>query len=102
MRRIMAFAAFSAAASAGAATQSKQPVSIDSVWTGTKCQQTVALDSFKGQVASTDLAARIMMASRAHDVRWVPYGKEVKLRRGANRVTVQLDQENKVSSAVCG
>lgn len=81
---------------------SKQPVAIDSVWTGTKCQQTVALDSFKGQVASADLAARIMMASRAHDVRWVAYGQAVNLKPGANRVTVQLDQENKVSSAVCG
>src|SRR3982750_2949700 len=85
-----------------AAAGTKQPVSIDSVWTGTKCQQTVALDSFKGQVATTDLAARIMMASRAHDVRWVAYGQTVKLKPGANRVTVQLDQENKVSSAVCG
>jgi hypothetical protein len=88
--------------SSTAVAGSKQPVSIDSVWTGTKCQQTVALDSFKGQIATTDLAARIMMASRAHDVRWVAYGQTVKLKPGANRVTVQLDQENKVSSAVCG
>jgi hypothetical protein len=88
--------------SSAAAAGSKQPVSIDSVWTGTKCEQTVALDSFKGQVATTDLAARIMMASRAHDVRWVPFGQAVKLKAGVNRVTVQLDPENKVSSAVCG
>jgi hypothetical protein len=88
--------------STAAVAGSEQPVSIDSVWTGTKCQQTVALDSFKGEVATTDLAARIMMASRAHDVRWVAYGQTVKLKSGANRVTVQLDQENKVSSAVCG
>jgi hypothetical protein len=26
----------------------------------------------------------------------------VKIKPGANRVTVQLDQQNKVSSAVCG
>jgi hypothetical protein len=97
-KSLLLLALCSTAALAG----SKQPVSINSVWTGTKCQQTVALDSFKGQVASTDLAARIMMASRAHDVRWVAYGQMVKLKPGANRVTVQLDQENKVSSAVCG
>jgi len=42
------------------------------------------------------------MASRAHDLRWVPYGSEAKLKAGANRVTVQLDQQNKVVSAVCG
>jgi hypothetical protein len=86
---------------AGAASP-KQPVPIDSVWSGTKCTQSVALDSFVGQIASTDLAARIMMASRAHDVRWVPYGSSVKMKPGANRVTVQLDQENKVTSANCG
>ena len=85
-----------------AGADQKQPVSIDSVWTGTKCQQSVGLDSFKGESASTDLAVRIMMASRAHDLRWVPYGTEVKLKQGANRVTVQLDQQNKVVSAVCG
>jgi hypothetical protein len=85
-----------------AAAGADQPVQIDSVWTGTKCTQSVGLDSFIGQTASTDLAARIMMASRAHDVRWVPYGGNAKLKRGANRVTVQLDQQNKVTSAVCG
>jgi hypothetical protein len=91
---------FMALAVAGA--DQKQPVSIDSVWTGTKCQQSVGLDSFKGEAASTELAARIMMASRAHDLRWIPYGTTVKIKAGANRVTVQLDQENKVVSAVCG
>ena len=86
---------------AGAANADK-PVQIDSVWTGTKCTQSVGLDSFKGEAASTDLAVRIMMASRAHDLRWVPYGGNAKLKPGANRVTVQLDQQNKVSSAICG
>jgi hypothetical protein len=85
-----------------AGADQKQPVSIDSVWTGTKCEQSVGLDSFKGESASTDLAARIMMASRAHDLRWVPFGTTAKIKPGANRVTVQLDQENKVVSAVCG
>jgi hypothetical protein len=32
----------------------------------------------------------------------VPYGTTVKIKPGANRVTVQLDQQNKVTSAVCG
>jgi len=89
---------FLLAATAGA----QQRVQIDSVWSGTKCTQSVGLDSFKGETASVDLAARIMMASRAHNLRWVPYGSEVKLNRGANRVTVQLDQQNKVVSAACG
>lgn len=84
------------------AAGAQQRVQIDSVWSGTKCTQSVGLDSFKGETASTDLAARIMMASRAHNLRWVPYGTEMKLKQGANRVTVQLDQQNKVVSANCG
>jgi hypothetical protein len=96
------FLLFASLCGLAAAADGKQPVSIDSVWTGTKCTQSVALDSFTGQIASTDLAVRIMMASRAHDLRWVPYGAAVKVKSGANRVTVQLDQQNKVSSAVCG
>src|SRR5262245_57451480 len=99
MRGMMVFVPL--AMIAGTANADK-PVQIDSVWTGTKCTQSVGLDSFKGQVASTDLAVRIMMASRAHDVRWVAYGGDSKLKPGANRVTVQLDQENKVVFAACG
>jgi len=99
MRKILLFVPlFLLAATAGA----QQRVQIDSVWSGTKCTQSVGLDSFKGETASVDLAARIMMASRAHNLRWVPYGTEVKLSQGANRVTVQLDQQNKVVSAACG
>jgi len=99
MRKILLFVPLSLlAVTAGA----QQRVQIDSVWSGTKCTQSVGLDSFKGETASVDLAARIMMASRAHNLRCVPYGSEVKLNRGANRVTVQLDQQNKVVSAACG
>ena len=99
MRNILLFVPLSVLACAASA---QQRVSIDSVWTGTKCVQSVGLDSFKGEAASTDLAARIMMASRAHNLRWVPYGTAAKLKPGANRVTVQLDQQNKVVSAACG
>lgn len=100
MRKLLFFVSISLLASASVAQ--KQRVQIDSVWSGTRCTQSVGLDSFKGESASVDLAARIMMASRAHNLRWVPYGTEVKLSQGANRVTVQLDQQNKVTSAVCG
>lgn len=99
MRKLMLFVPLSLVACAAGA---QQRVQIDSVWSGTKCTQSVGLDSFKGETASIDLAARIMMASRAHHLRWVPYGGEAKLNQGANRVTVQLDQQNKVVSALCG
>ena len=99
MRKILFFVPLSLLA---CVANAQQRVQIDSVWSGTKCTQSVGLDSFKGEAASVDLAVRIMMASRAHDLRWVPYGTEAKLNQGANRVTVQLDQQNKVVSATCG
>ena len=99
MRKILLFVPLALLAGA---TSAQQRVQIDSVWSGTKCTQSVGLDSFKGETASVDLAVRIMMASRAHNLRWVPYGTEAKLSNGANRVTVQLDQQNKVVSAICG
>ena len=80
----------------------KQRVSTDSVYMGTKCVQSAALDSFKGELASTDLAARIMMASRANKLRWVPYGAMITMEYSKNRVTVRLDQTNHVISAACG
>jgi hypothetical protein len=84
------------------ANQGSQRIPIDSVYPGSKCTPSVGLDSFKGQTASTDLAARIMTASRAHKLRWVPHGGVVTMEYSDERVTVRLDQQNKVVSAICG
>ena len=99
MRKLLLFAPLSLLA---CAAEGQQRVPIDSVWSGTKCEQTGALDTFKGEVASTDLGGRIMMASRAHKLRWVPYGSVITMEYNANRVTVRLDQQNRVISAACG
>lgn len=69
---------------------------------GSKCQQSGALDTFKGQVASTDLAAQIMTAARAPKLRWVPFGAMITMEYSESRVTVRLDQQNRVLSATCG
>ena len=84
------------------ANQGGQRIPIDSVWTGTKCEQSGALNTFKGEVASTDLAVRIMTASRAHKLRWVPFGAMITMDYSDNRVTVRLDRDNRVISATCG
>ena len=99
MRAILLFTLLCGAAGAA---DGKQPVSIDSVWTGTKCTPSVGLDSFKGQPASVDLAAQIMTASRAHKLRWVPFGAMITMDYSDERVTVRLDQQNRVMSATCG
>ena len=85
-----------------AAAGGKQRVGIDQIPPGSKCVQSGALDSFKGQVASTDLAARIMTAARAPKLRWVPWGAIITMEFSESRVTVRLDQANRVISATCG
>jgi hypothetical protein len=84
------------------ANQGTQRIPIDSVPPGSKCTQSGALDTFVGQPASTELAARIMTASRAHKLRWVPFGAIITMEYSENRVTVRLDRENRVISAICG
>ena len=84
------------------ANDGSQRVPITSVYPGSKCTPSVGLDSFKGQTASTDLAAQIMTASRAHKLRWVPFGAMITMDYSDERVTVRLDQQNKVISATCG
>ena len=66
---------------------------------GSKCVQSAALDTFKGQVASTELAAQIMTAARAPKLRWVPFGAMITMEYSESRVTVRLDQQKRVLSA---
>lgn len=87
---------------AACANGETRPVPIDSVYPGSKCTPSVGLDSFKGRSASTELAAEIMAASRAHKLRWVPYGAMITMEYSDERVTVRLDQQNRVISATCG
>jgi hypothetical protein len=85
-----------------AACANSDRVPIASVPPGSKCVQSAALDTFKGEAASADLATRIMMASRASNLRWVPFGAMITMEYSESRVTVRLDQQNRVLSATCG
>lgn len=69
---------------------------------GSKCIQSGALDTFRGQRASTELAAQIMTAARAPKLRWVPFGAMITMEYSDSRVTVRLDRQNRVVSATCG
>ena len=77
-------------------------VGIDQVPPGSKCVRSGALDTFKGQVATTELGAQIMSAARAPKLRWVPHGAIVTMEYNSLRVTVRLDQQSRVLSATCG
>jgi hypothetical protein len=61
-----------------------------------------ALDQFTGQPASTELGARMLKASGARVIRWVPKGSMITMEFRADRVTVLLDGNNKVERASCG
>ena len=61
-----------------------------------------ALGQFIGQQASQDLGARMLSASGARIIRWVPHGGMVTMDFSPVRLTVQLDEANRVKTANCG
>jgi len=61
-----------------------------------------ALGQFIGQPASQDLGERMLRASGARIVRWVPKGGVVTMDFSPHRLTVQLDGSNRVETANCG
>ena len=88
---------------AGCATAPRhQTVPITSVPPGSTCVQSAALDSYIGQPASTELGARLMGASTARVLRWVPHGSMVTMEHRADRLTVWLDANNRVERLTCG
>ena len=97
MPRILLLLALVASA-AGA----QRVVGLDQVPPGSKCEQTAILNSFVGQPASIELAARLMTAARAPKLRWVAAGQPAALAHNAKRLTVQLDAQNRVLSVACG
>jgi hypothetical protein len=84
------------------AADARRVVGLDQVPPGSKCEQSAILNSFVGQPASIDLAARLMTAARAPKLRWVPAGAIVTMDRNARRLSVQLDAQNRVLSMTCG
>ena len=87
---------------AACAAPAAQPVPIDQVPPGSKCERTGALDPFVGQAANADLGARMMAASRARILRWVPFGGVITMDYNEGRLTVRLDRQNRILSATCG
>ncbi|HEX8841822.1 MAG TPA: I78 family peptidase inhibitor [Sphingomicrobium sp.] len=99
MRKLLLLAPLALAACASAGTRH---VGTFQVPEGSKCERSDALDTFKGQRASTELAAQVMAAARAPKLRWVPFGALITMEYNESRVTVRLDQQNRVMSVICG
>ena len=60
------------------------------------------LDQFVGQPADGELGARMLRASGARILRWVPKGGMITMDFSPDRLTVQLDGANRVETARCG
>ena len=60
------------------------------------------LAQFIGQPATQELGARMMSASGARILRWVPQGGMVTMDFSPARLTVKLDGSNRVEAANCG
>ena len=67
---------------------------------GTCRNETLA--QFTGQPASQDLGGRMLRASGARVLRWVPKGGVVTMDYREDRITVYLDGSNRVERASCG
>ncbi len=61
-----------------------------------------ALASFTGQPATKELGSRMLAASGARVLRWVGDGMAVTMDFRGDRLTVQLDRNNRVERASCG
>ena len=58
--------------------------------------------NFVGQVATSELGARMLAESRAQTLRWVPHGAMITMEFSPSRLTVRLDAQNRILSISCG
>jgi hypothetical protein len=61
-----------------------------------------SLAQFTGQPASQELGDRMLRASGARVLRWVPKGSAVTMDYREDRLTIALDGSNRVERANCG
>jgi hypothetical protein len=98
MRRVLP----SAALILGACATQGEPVTIHQVPPGSKCIQSSVLQSYVGELATAELSARLMAASQARTVRWVPHGTMITMEHSETRLTVWLGPDNRIQRLNCG
>lgn len=98
MRKLLPLVLLSASACAPGAAER---ISIDQVPAGAMCDAR-ALGSFIGRQATPEIAKELMGSSRSHSLRWVPHGGMVTMEHNPRRLTIQLDQQNRIASLNCG
>ena len=91
--------AVSMLAASGCAT-AEQPVPDRGGTTGGTCDES-SIQDFVGRERSPELEARILEASGAATVRWVPQGTMVTMEFRPDRVTAYLDASNQIERISC-
>ena len=66
-----------------------------------ECRNT-GLAQFAGQAPTPEVARRILTASGAKVLRWVPHGTVITMEYSSERVTVYLDPQSRIERATCG
>ncbi|NJC05941.1 hypothetical protein GGQ97_001734 [Sphingomonas kaistensis] len=60
------------------------------------------LQQFVGQAATAEVGAQILSTSGAKTLQWVAAGMMVTMEFRADRVRVQLDEQNRIQRVTCG
>lgn len=69
--------------------------------TGGTCRND-GLQQYVGQPASAELGAQVLATSGAKTLQWIAAGMMVTMDFRADRVRVQLDEQNRVQRVSCG
>jgi len=85
----------------GACSTAPAATPVHGVTPGHKCQLE-GTDQFIGQPGTSATGAAIMRVSHAAVLRWAPPGYMLTMDFSENRVTVHLDEANKVTEIKCG
>ena len=67
-----------------------------------QCQAAAGVERFIGQNGNSGTGKAILSVTHATELRWAPPGVMLTMDYRANRVTVRLDREMKVTAINCG
>ena len=64
--------------------------------------RTTMLEQFRGRPATAELGTEIIRASGSRRLQWIEAGTMVTMEFRADRVRIQLDEQNRVQRVTCG
>lgn len=68
---------------------------------GRVCRET-GLALHIGEMATAELGRQMLAEAGVRILRWVPYGHAVTMEFSADRLTITLDEQNRIHSVLCG